>query len=141
MSEPTPPPETPAPEIAPVPGTDASVKVKAAGRKCNWHRVRVYTLGILIVIAMWFIGVVMELRLEPLQAVNRILAPLPYTSSAGEAHWINRRTLKIEYVKIGDFFYADAIVITASPFRLMRHHLAKVQLYGAQLYTGQLAKV
>jgi hypothetical protein len=143
MSEPTPPPETPAPEIVPASATtpDFAAKAKTARRKCNWHRVRVYSLGILIVLAMWFNGVFMEIRLEPLKMVNRMLAQLPYPGSAGAAHWINRRTLKIEYVKIGDFFYADAIVVTASPFRLTRHHLSQVQLYGAQLYTKQLAAV
>jgi hypothetical protein len=141
MSEPTPPPETPAPEISSAPAPVAPAPVKAVRRKCNWHRVRVYTLGILIVLAMWFTGVVMELRLEPLKMINRMLAQLPYPGSAGAAQWVNRRTLKVQYVKIGDFFYADTIVITASPFRLARHHLAQVQLYGAQLYTKQLAAV
>jgi len=141
MSEPTPPPETPAsaPQAAPEPA--AAERAKTERRGCNWHRVRVYSLAILIILAMWFTGVFMELRLEPLQAVNRILAQLPYPSSAGGARWVNRRTLKVEYVRIGDFFYANSIIITASPFRLMRHHLAQVQLNGAQLYTEQLTKV
>jgi len=142
MSEPTPTPETPAslPEAA-APTPDAAAKAKAVQRKCNWHRVRVYSLGILIVLAMWFTGVFMEIRLQPLKMVNRMLAQLPYPGSAGAAQWVNRRTLKVEYVKIGDFFYANSIVVTASPFRLMRHHLAKVEVSGAQLYMRELTAV
>jgi hypothetical protein len=141
MSEPTPPPETPVPEIAPAPAPETSAKAKTVRRKCNWHRVRVYSISILIVLAMWFTGVFTEIRLEPLKMINRMLAQLPYPGSAGAAQWVNRRTLKVQYVKIGDFFYADTIIVTASPFRLARHHLAQVQLYGAQLYTKQLAAV
>lgn len=124
-----------------VPAPEAAAKTTAVLRRCNWHRVRVYTLGILIMVAMWFSGVFAEMRLDPLRMVNRMLAQLPYPSSASDAHWLNRRTLKIDYVKIGNFFYADSIVITASPFRLARHHLAKVQVIGAQLYTKELTAV
>ncbi len=102
---------------------------------------RVYTLAILVMAAMWVCGVFVEMRLEPLRMVNRLLAQLPYPSSAGDAHWITRRTLKVDYVKIGNYFYADSIIITASPFRLARHHLAKVELVGAQLYAKQLTEV
>ena len=131
MSEPTPPPETPTPAAA----------AKAARRSCNWHRVRVYSLAIILMVTMWFTGVFVEMRLQPLHMVNRLLAQLPYPSSAGSASWVNRRTLKIKYVRIGNFFYADSIVVTASPFRLARHHLAKVELIGAQLYTRELTAV
>lgn len=131
MSEPTPAPETPAPSAA----------AKAVRRSCNWHRVRVYSLAIILMVTMWFTGVFVEMRLQPLHMVNRLLAQLPYPSSAGSARWVNRRTLKINYVRIGNFFYADSIVVTASPFRLARHHLSKVELIGAQLYTKELTAV
>jgi hypothetical protein len=41
-------------------------------------------------------------------------------------------------VKLGDFFYANSIIIVASPVGLWRHHVAKVQVLGGQLYTKQL---
>src|ERR1700677_2790680 len=98
MSEPTPTPETPAslPEDA-VATPGFAAKAQTDRRMCNWHRVRVYSLGILIVLAMWFTGVFMEMRLEPLKMVNRMLAQLPYPGSAGAAQWVNRRTLKVQY--------------------------------------------
>ncbi len=135
MNEPTPSPD---PDVAaPEPSPEAAAK--AARRKCNWHRVRVYTLSILIMITMWFCAIMLEIRFHPIRMVNRALAELPYPSSAGDAHWINRRTLKVDYVKIGNFFYADSLVVTASPFGLWRHHIAKLEVTGAQLYTKELA--
>jgi hypothetical protein len=138
MSESTPSPGTPAPEPA---AAEAEAKAgKPAPRRCNWHRVRVYSLSIILMVEMWFCGVFVEIRLEPLRMANRLLAQLPYPSSAGRAFWINRRTLELDNVRIGDFFRADAIVITASPLRLARHHLAKVQVFGAQLFTRELTE-
>ncbi len=138
MSESNPPPETAAPTPEPSPAPAPDTAAKAERRKCNWHRVRVYSLSILIMITMWFCAIMLEIRYHPLVMVNRALARLPFASSAGDAHWVNRRTLKVDYVRIGDFFYADSLIITASPFGLWRHHLAKVQVIGAQLYAQQL---
>jgi hypothetical protein len=135
MSEPTPPSDPAVPEPTPSPDTAA----KAARRKCNWHRVRVYALGILIMLTMWFCAIMLEIRFYPIRMIDRALAQLPYPSSAGDAHWINRRTLKIDSLKIGDFFNADSVVITASPIGLWRRHVAVVQVTGAQLYTKELA--
>ena len=129
MSEPTPSPD-PAP---------ASPPAKRARRKHNWHRIRVYSLSILIMLTMWFCGVMLEMRFHPDRMIDRALAQLPYPSSIGGAHWVNRRTLRINYLKIGNFFYADSVTITASPFGLWRRHLAKVEITGAQLYTKELA--
>ena len=71
MSEPTPPPEAPAsPPDSTAPVPDAAAKARTARRKCNWHRVRVYSLAILIVLALWFTGVFMEMRLQPLKATS-----------------------------------------------------------------------
>jgi hypothetical protein len=134
MSDPTPPPDS-APAPAPSPETPA----KAARRACNWHRVRVYTYSIILILTMWVCAIMLELYLHPQRMVDRALAQLPYPASTGNVHWINRRTLKIEYLKIGNFFFADSVVITASPFGLWRHHLAQVQVTGAQLFTKELA--
>jgi hypothetical protein len=133
MSDPTPTP-TNAPE--PTPPPDAATPY--ARRRCNWHRVRVYSWSILLTVTLWFCGIMLEIRFHPIGAINRALAELPYPSSAGSAHWINRRTLQISHLKIGNFFNADSLTVTASPFTLWRHHLAKVQVVGAQLYAKEL---
>jgi hypothetical protein len=93
---------------------------------------------------MWLGATLITIRLHPERIVHALLAQLPYTSSTGKVFWLNRRTLEIDDVKIGggpgigNFFYADAIVITASPFGLWRHHVAKVQVIGGQVFTKPL---
>ena len=126
MTEPPLPPEAP-PEPSPL-----------ARRRVNWHRVRVYLLGILLILAMWFCGTVVTIRLHPERMVALMLARLPFSASTGDVRWLNRRTLEIDDVKIGGFFYADSIILTVSPMGLWRHHVAKVRINGGQLYTGPL---
>ena len=125
MSEPTPPPEaTPTPD--------------STGLRINWHRVRVYLLSILIMLTMWFCATMLTIQRHPQRVVDAMLAELPYSSSTGKVYWVNRRTLKIDDVKIGGFFYADSVIVTASPVGLWRHHIAKVQIVGGQLFTKPL---
>jgi len=125
MTEPTQPPEaTPPPD--------------SAGLRINWHRVRVYLLSILVMLTMWFCATLLTIRLHPQRAVNELLAQLPFSSSTGNVYWQNRRTLEIDDVKLGGFFYADSIIVTASPVGLWRHHIAKVQVMGGQLFTKPL---
>ncbi len=131
-SEPTPPPK----EAAPVVSTNPVVRFFR--RKHNWHRIRVYLFSILLIFTMWGCGTVVTIRLHPKRIVNKALAMLPYPSTTGRVIWLNRRTLEIDDVKIGGFFYADAVVITASPWGLWQHHLAKVQILGGQLFTKPL---
>lgn len=134
MSEPITPAEEPQPPATPV------------CRTCNWHRVRVYLYSIILIFTMWVCGTVVTIRLHPERLVRTILAELPFPASVGKVYWVNRRTLQIEDVRMGDssdpklgqFFYADAIVITASPWGLWRHHVAKVQVFGPQVYTKPL---
>lgn len=89
-------------------------------------------------LTMWFCATMLMVRLHPQRVVDEMLAQLPFPSSTGNVYWLNRRTLKIEYVRLGNFFYADSVIITASPIGLWRHHIAKVQVIGAQLYTKPL---
>jgi len=125
MSEPTPPPEaTPPPD--------------STSLRINWHRVRVYLLSILIMLTMWFCATMLTIQRHPQRVVDAMLAQLPYPCSTGKVYWVNRRTLKIDDVKIGGFFYADSVVIVASPVGLWRHHLAKVEIIGGQLFTKPL---
>ncbi len=124
MNEPTPPPEAPPPE--------------SKGRRINWHRVRVYLWSLLLMLTMWFCATMLTVRLHPKRVVDGMLAQVPFSSSTGNVYWVNRRTLKIDDVKLGGFFYADSIIITASPVGLWRHHIAKVQVMGGQLFTKPL---
>jgi hypothetical protein len=125
MSEPSNIPEVPPPD--------------APRTACiNWHRVRVYLLSILVMGSMWAGATLIAIRLHPKSIVTDFLARLPFPSTVGRVIWLNRRTLEIDDVKIGGFFYADAVVITASPFGLWRHHLAQVQILGGQLFTKPL---
>jgi hypothetical protein len=125
MTEPTQPPEA-----APPPDS--------TGLRINWHRVRVYLLSILLMLTMWFCATLLTIRLHPQRVVDGLLAQLPFSSSTGKVYWMNRRTLKIDDVKLGGFFYADSIILTASPIGLWRHHIAKVVVNGGQLFTKPL---
>jgi hypothetical protein len=129
MSEPTPPPESIPEENPPV---------EKAGLRINWHRVRVYLLSILIMLTMWFCATLLTIRLHPQRLVRKMLIQLPFPTTTGKVYWVNRRTLKIDDVKMGGFFYADSVIITASPIGLFRHHIAKVQVIGGQLFTKPL---
>ena len=131
MSDPIPPAE-------PNPPAGETPSPKPARRCCNWHRVRVYTWSILICAGMWFCAVEFVVRFYPKVAVDHMLAQLPFPSTTGKVYWINRRTLSIHDLKIGDFFYAERVIVTASPFGLYRHHIAKVQILGGQLFTKPL---
>jgi hypothetical protein len=106
--------------------------------RINWHRVRVYLLSILIMLTMWFCATMLTIQRHPQRVVDAMLAQLPFSSSTGKVYWVNRRTLKIDNVKLGGFFYADSIILTASPVGLWRHHIAKVQVIGGQLFTKPL---
>jgi hypothetical protein len=127
----------PAPSTDPVPPPDPS-PASVARRECNWHRVRVYSWSILLILAMWFGATMVTIRLHPKRIVDDVLARLPFPSSTGKIYWLNRRTLKIDDVKLGGFFYADSVILTASPIGLWQHHVAKIQILGGQLYTKPL---
>ena len=124
-------PESPQPpEATPPPATGV--------QRINWHRVRVYLLSMLIMVTMWFCATMLTIQKHPERVVRELLSQLPYSSSTGKVSWLNRRTLKIDDVKIGGFFYAESVIVTASPFGLWRHHIAKVQILGGQLYSKEL---
>jgi len=125
MTEPIQPPDAPPPP-------------DVTARCINWHRIRVYLLSILLMLAMWFCATLLTIRLHPQRVVDGMLAQLPFSSSTGNAYWVNRRTLKIEHLKLGGFFYADSVTLVASPIGLFRHHIAKVEVTGGQLFTKPL---
>ena len=118
--------------------SEAAPPPQPKGGRINWHRVRVYLLSILLMVTMWFCATLLTVRLHPKRVVDKMLAQLPFPASTGRVYWLNRRTLKIEDVKVGGFFYADSVVLTVSPIGLWRHHIAKVQITGGQLFTKPL---
>jgi hypothetical protein len=122
----------------PDPPSEATPPPKSSGPRINWHRVRVYLLSILLMLTMWFCATLLTIRLHPQRVVDGLLAQLPFSSSTGKVYWVNRRTLRIDDVKLGGFFYADSVVLTASPMGLWRHHIAKVEVTGGQLFTKPL---
>jgi hypothetical protein len=136
-AKPPPPPDDAAPDAPSTPPARPGI---------NWHRVRVYLYSILIIVTMWFCATMLTIQRHPKLVVDRLLAELPYPSSTGKVFWLNRRTLEIDDLKLGDssdpklgqFFYARAIIVTASPFGLWRHHIAKVQVDEGQLFTKAL---
>ena len=103
-----------------------------------WPRVRLYAWAIILVLTMWVCGTVVMIWKHPERFVDKLLAQLPFPSSHGKVFWVNRRTLEIDDVKLGGFFYADSLVVTASPFGLLRRHVAKFQIIGGQLFTKPL---
>jgi hypothetical protein len=128
MSEPAEPSQLPEAVPSPAPAR--------AGH--NWHRIRVYLLSILLMVTMWLGASLITIRLHPERVVDGLMAQLPFSYSRGSVFWVNRRTLEIDDVKVGGFFYADEIIITASPFGLLRHRIAKVQILGGKLFTTPL---
>jgi hypothetical protein len=128
-------------ESSPSPEESPSPEATTQRRACNWHRVRVYSLSILLMLTMWFCGTMLTIQYHPKRLVDQLIAQLPFPSIVGKVQWINRRTLKIDDVRLGGddvFFFADSIIVTASPFGLWRHHVAKVEIIGGQLYTKPL---
>jgi len=95
---------------------------------------------------MWVCATVLTIRLHPKRVIDRLLAELPFSSSTGRVFWLNRRTLEVDDLRLGalgnlkggQFFYARAIIITASPFGLWQHHIAKVQILEGQVLTKAL---
>jgi len=107
----------------------------------RWHRVSIYLGSIALVLSMWICALLYEVREHPDRFIGHIFAQLPQPASVDRVFWINRRTLELDTVRVGGFFYADSIIITASPFGLIRRHVAKVQVIGGQVFTRPLYEV
>ena len=135
MSDPEPPSTNPG-QMPPSPEFPESSRVR-----CNWHRVRIYFWAVLIAIALWSLGGAYTLRFHPKQFIDRAFARFPFPSTIGEVVWLNSQTLELRYVKLGDFFYADSIILSASLHDLLRHHVAAVKVTGADLFMSNLNKV
>src|SRR5579871_300710 len=103
------------------PATDTPVLT--AGRRCNWHRVRVYGWATLLTLALWALGAAVTLRGEPKVFIDHILTRLPFPASVGKVAWLGPSELELRYVKFSNFFYADRIVISANPYQLLHQHI------------------
>jgi hypothetical protein len=107
---------------------------RAPAGRIHWPRVRVYGWAILLGLALWALGGVYSLRFDPKRFVNQALAQLPFPASVGQVGWTGSNTLTLRYVKLGDFFYADQIVVYASVHDLMRRHVTSLKVFGADLF-------
>ena len=107
-------------------------RVKA---RIRWRRVRIYSLGILMIFAIYLYAAARMLREHPQRVANDILSRLPFPSSVGQATWLDARRLEFRDVKVGDFFYAGRIIVTASPYQLLRHHVDEIEIRGGQFFT------
>jgi hypothetical protein len=104
----------------------------------NWHRVRVYLWSILLVLSLYFYGAARLIREQPKRLAEMVLARLPFPSSLGEVKWVDPQTLEFRDVKLGGFFYSDAILVRADVYQLLRHHISQIDVFGPQLYTEAL---
>ncbi len=109
--------------------------------RIRWQRVATYLGSIALILAMWICGILYTIRFHPERFVDRLLTEMPPPATVGKVFWLNRRTLEIDTVKVGGFFYADSIIITASPIGLLRRHVARVQVLGGQVFTKELYAV
>jgi hypothetical protein len=109
-------------------------------RRHRWRRARIYAWSLLLVLALWSCAAAYVFRHQPRRIVSRALAQLPYPSSVSHVKWLDPQTLELDDVKIGDFFYAYSIIVSASIHDLLRYHLASVTIHGPQLYMAALTK-
>jgi hypothetical protein len=109
-------------------------------RRCNWQRVRHYGWATLLALSFWLFGAAFALRHQPKRVVENALALFPFPASVGDVRWTDAHTLHIHDVKLGDFFYAYSIVVSASYRDLFRHHLASVTVNGPELFMSKLDK-
>jgi len=100
-----------------------------------WLRVWLYLLAIVAVVAMWSAAGFYTLWHHPIRVINKALAQLPFPHVIGKTAWVAPRVLEIHDLKLGDFFYANKVVLTFSIYGLIRHHVKKIELFGPQLYS------
>ncbi|MCE0498891.1 MAG: hypothetical protein LV481_13195 [Methylacidiphilales bacterium] len=112
--------------------------IQPAKLRICWLRVWVYLLAIFAIGAMWSAAGFYTLWHHPIRVINKALAQLPYPHVIGKTTWIAPRVLEIHDLRLGDFFYADKVVLTFSIPGLIRHHVKKIELFGPQLYTKAL---
>jgi hypothetical protein len=104
----------------------------------SWHRVATYLGSIAVMLAMWVCALIYTVREHPERFMAHIFAQLPQPATFGKVFWVNRRTVEMDDIKVGGFFYADSIIITANPIGLLRRHVTKVQVIGGQVFTKPL---
>jgi hypothetical protein len=130
MPDPTPPTPPAAPEQPPP-------HHRHHHRHIFWRRVRVYSLSLLLVGSIYFYAAARIMREHPQRVTSEILSRLPFPSSVGRVQWLNASQLDLRDLKVGDFFYAAHVIVTATPYELLRHHIDEIDIRGAQFFTGK----
>jgi hypothetical protein len=118
----------------PTPSPPAPVKAT----RVSWRRVRVFLWSILLVAALDFYGSIRMIREQPKRVAQGVLAQLPFPTTVGTVTWLDPNRLEFRDVKMGDFFYADSIVVTGSVYQLLRHHITELDVLGPQVFTAPL---
>jgi hypothetical protein len=124
-----------------VPDSDPAPPPPVPPARASWRRVRVYLWSILVVLAIYFYGAACMVRQQPKRLTEKILAQLPFPSSLGKVTWLNPQTLEFRDVKLGNFFYAESIVVKASVYQLLRHHITELDVHGGEIFTQPLNDV
>jgi hypothetical protein len=106
-------------------------------RRIHWPRCRLYIWAILLCLAFWPLGTAYTFRFNPKGVIDGALAEFPFPASAGEVGWADSRTLVLHDVKLGDFFFAGTIVVTAHIRDLIRHHVTQLQILDADLFMSK----
>ena len=91
--------------------------------------------------ALWMLGTAYLVRFNPKGFVDQLFAQLPFPASVGDVEWDNSNTLVLRYVKLGDFFYADTVIVNARARDLLRHHVVSLKISDSTLYMAQFDKM
>lgn len=110
------------------------------GRRCNWRRVRIYFWATLLALSFWSFGAAYTLRHQPKRLVEKALSTFPFPSTVGVVEWTDPQTLVIHHLRLGNFFYAYSITVSASLKDLLRHHITSVTVNGPELFMAELDK-
>jgi hypothetical protein len=129
-----PPPLMPDSNPPPAPAPDAR-ELHRTRRHLFWRRLRLYALAILMIGAIGLYAGARIIREHPHLVVKQMLALVPFPSSVDQVQWTAADRLEFHDLKVGDFFYASHVIITASPYQLLRHHIDQVEIRGGQFFT------
>jgi hypothetical protein len=103
-----------------------------------WKRARLYFWATLLALSIHLYAAVSLIRKQPRRLALDTLALLPFPSSLGPVTWLDPNRLEFQDVRIGNFFFASRIVVTATAYELLRHHVTQIDIEGPQLFTKPL---
>jgi hypothetical protein len=120
--------------------SDPATPAPQPARGIHWPRARLYFWATVLALALWPLGGAYLIRFHPKAFIDRAFDQFPYPATAGEVEWADSTTLVLRYVKFGDFFYADTIILSANVRDLVRHHVDQVIILDGDLFMSQFNK-